>query len=370
MARTAFFSDERCYWHSADRYAFLAPVGGLVQPLSGPGLPEHPEGKRRLKNLLDVTGLINELDTLSGNPVTDEDLLRIHDASYIADFKRLSAAQGGELGQRTPFGPGGYEIAALSAGLVKDALFRVLDGESRNAYALSRPPGHHCLPASPMGFCLLANIAIAVEAAIAERRLSRVAIVDWDVHHGNGTETIFLDRADVLTISLHQENNYPPDSGNVSVRGIDAGEGHNINVPLPPGAGHDAYQYTFERIVEPALRHFRPDAILVACGYDASGVDPLSRMLATADTFSAMTERVLAIAEDLCDGRVVLAHEGGYSEVHVPFCGHAVIATLASSTIDAPDPLGPRLAYQQPSARLRQFHRELIDEIATQLNSP
>ncbi|MEZ5666547.1 MAG: class II histone deacetylase [Alphaproteobacteria bacterium] len=364
MARTAFFSDERCFWHSADRYAFLAPVGGLVQPLAGPGLPEHPEGKRRLKNLIEVTGLAAALDMRSAEPATDEDLLRVHDRDYIARFKALSDAQGGELGQRTPFGPGGFEIAALSAGLVKAALFDVLDGRVRNAYALSRPPGHHCLPATPMGFCLLANIAIAVEAARAAGKAERVAVVDWDVHHGNGTEAIFLERGDVLTVSLHQDNNYPPDSGGAEVRGSGAGAGCNINVPLPPGAGHDAYLHAFERIVEPALRRFRPDCVVVACGFDASGVDPLSRTLASAETFGAMTRRLLALCDEICDGRLAMAHEGGYAEVHVPFCGHAVIAAMAGSAIEAPDPLGPRLAYQQPRERVRQFHRQLIDEMA------
>lgn len=364
MPVTAFYSDERCFWHSGDQYAFLVPVGGFVQPLAGSGLPENPEGKRRLKNLLEVTGLARELDCRTAENATDEDLLRVHTADYVTAFKDLSAKGGGELGQRTPFGPGGFEIAALSAGLVKAALFGALKGEYRNAYALSRPPGHHCLPHYPMGFCLLANIAIAIEAAIAAKLATRVAVVDWDVHHGNGTEAVFIERPDVLTISLHQEYNYPLDSGDADVRGTGAGEGFNINIPLPPGAGHDAYLHAFERIVVPALRRFKPDVIMVASGFDASGVDPLSRTMAMAATFGAMTSRLMAVADDLCDGRIVMAHEGGYSEVHVPFCGHAVIATLAGSSIHAPDPLEPRIAGQQPTARVKAFQFELIDELA------
>jgi acetoin utilization deacetylase AcuC-like enzyme len=365
--RTGFFWDERCFWHSGGSYAFLAPVGGLVQPLAAGGLPESPETKRRLKNLLEVTGLIRDLAVSSAAPASDEELRRVHPEEYLREFKRLSDAGGGELGERTPFGRGGYELAALSAGLAVEGLRSVLSGKHGNAYALSRPPGHHCLPSKPIGFCLLANIAIAIEAAFAEKRAGRLAVVDWDVHHGNGTEAIFYERADVLTISLHQENNYPRDSGAADARGSGAGQGYNINVPLPPGAGHAIYIHAFERIVLPALSRFRPDAIVVACGYDASGVDPLSRMLATSETFAEMTRMIMSAADDLCGGRLLLVHEGGYSEAHVPFCGHAVIAELAGSSIAATDPFSPRLAYQQPNARLEKLQKKFVDEIADTL---
>ena len=362
--RTAFLFDERCFWHAAPGYAFMAPAGGLVEPIAGGGLPESPDSKRRLKNLLTVTGLLDELECASAAPATDEDLLRVHTRRYLEAFRELSAAGGGELGQRTPFGPGGFEIAALSAGLVREALARVLAGAARNAYALSRPPGHHCLPDYPMGFCLLANVAVAIEAAIAAKAVERVAVVDWDVHHGNGTEAIFLERGDVLTVSLHQENNYPPASGGAEVRGRGPGEGCNVNVPLPPGTGHDGYLYAFDRIVVPSLLRFRPEVIVVASGFDASGVDPLSRMLATPDTFRAMTARLVAVADEVCGGRIAMAHEGGYSELHVPFCGHAVIAELAGSEVEAPDPLASRLASQQPTERLQAFQRGWVDALA------
>ena len=243
----------------------------------------------------------------------------------------------------------------------------VLDGAQENAYALSRPPGHHCTRDTPMGFCLLANIAIAAEAALSAGKAERVAVVDWDVHHGNGTEAIFHDRPDVLTISVHQDNNYPPNSGAFADRGEGAGEGFNLNVPLAPGGGHDAYLHAFRRIVVPALRGYRPDLIIVACGFDSSGVDPLSRMMATVETFDAMTQMVMEAAAELCGGRLVLVHEGGYSELHVPFCGHAVLARMAGSDLEAPDPLGSRLASQQPDARVAAFHRGLIDEMAEAL---
>ncbi|QBY01178.1 class II histone deacetylase [Rhodophyticola sp. CCM32] len=366
---TGFFWDERCFWHSGGNYAFMSPVGGLVQPMATGGLPEDPETKRRLKNLLDVTGLLDTLHSQSAPAITEDDLLRVHPASYLENFRSTSTAGGGELGLRTPFGPDGYDIACLSAGLAKEALFATLTGRVDNAYALSRPPGHHCLPDFPNGFCLLANIAVAVEAALAARMVDRIAVLDWDVHHGNGTEAIFYDRDDVLTISIHQERNYPLDSGDFEDRGSGAGEGFNLNVPLPPGAGHAAYIEVMDRLVIPQVQGFQPDAIVVACGFDASGVDPLSRMLAGSDTFRQMTGMTREIADDLCDGRLTLVHEGGYSAAHVPFCGHAVLEALSDSPITAPDPLAPRIAGQQPGPRFQAYCTTLIAEMEAALTS-
>ncbi|MFK5998211.1 MAG: class II histone deacetylase [Rhodobacterales bacterium] len=361
---TGFFWDERCFWHSGGNYAATVPVGGNVQPMASGGLPEDPETKRRLKNLVDVTGLAKELTCASAPPASDTDLLRVHPNDYLDAFKEMSDNGGGELGLRAPFGAGSYEIAAQSAGLVKAALFSVLAGDLKNAYALSRPPGHHCMPDFPNGFCLLANIAIAIEAAFAHGLTNRVAVVDWDVHHGNGTEAIFYDRDDVLTISLHQENNYPLDSGSTSNRGTGAGAGYNMNIPLPPGAGHATYLEAMHRLVLPALDDFAPDVIVIACGYDAAAIDPLSRMMATAQTYQDMTGMVMGAADDLCDGRLVMAHEGGYSEVYVPFCGHAVLTQMSGSNIEAEDPFAETFEARQPNARMQAVYSGLIDEYA------
>ncbi len=360
---TAFFWDERCFWHHGGQYALTLPVGGLVQPLAG-GLAENPETKRRLLNLMQVTGLFQDLATSSAPAATQVDLARVHPAAFLARFKELSDAGGGELGLRTPFGRGGYEVAALSAGLAKAALFSVLEGRAQNAYALSRPPGHHCLPDFPNGFCLLANIAIAIKAALAQGLTQRVAVIDWDVHHGNGTEAIFYDRPEVLTISLHQERNYPLDTGDTKDRGTGAGVGANINIPLPPGTGHLSYIEVMERVVLPALHAFRPDAIVVACGYDAAALDPLSRTMATAETFRTLTSLAMEAAAELCGGRLTLVHEGGYSEVYVPFCGHAVLEQLSGSPHHAPDPLADTLAKRQPSPRFNAYVSTLIGEMA------
>jgi acetoin utilization deacetylase AcuC-like enzyme len=363
---TGFYWDERCFWHAGGNYALTLPLGGLVQPLAAGGLPESPETKRRLRNLMEVTGITQDLVMTSAPEATREDLLRVHPASYLDEFKAMSDAGGGELGLRTPFAQGGYEIAALSAGLAKAALGDVMAGRVQNAYALSRPPGHHCLPDWPNGFCLMANIAIAIEAAQAAGKLGRVAVVDWDVHHGNGTEHIYYDCDDVLTISLHQEKNYPLDTGDVADRGRGKGAGFNINIPLPPGVGHVGYLEAMERIVLPALHQFKPDVIIVACGFDAGIFDPIARMLCTAETFGAMTAQMMGAAQDLCDGRLVLVHEGGYSEAYVPFCGHRVLEVLSGSDKIAADPMADTVAARQPNARFDGFVSGLIGEMVAE----
>ena len=360
---TGFFWDETTFWHAGGNFAEILPVGGLVQPKVAGGLPETPESKRRFKNLIEVTGLAAELEMRSAAPATTTDLLGVHPHSYLDAFKTLSDAGGGELGYHTPFGPGGYEIAAQSTGLVVQALRSVLTGELQNAYALTRPPGHHALPDHPNGFCLFANIAIAIEAARAAGTAKRFAVIDWDVHHGNGTEAIFYDRDDVLTVSIHQDRNYPLDTGATEDRGEGPGAGFNLNVPLPPGSGHNTYLEAMERLALPAVRAFAPDVLIIACGFDAAAMDPLGRMMCHQATFQAMTAQVMELAAEVCDGRLVMAHEGGYSEVYVPFCGHTVVATMAASDIVAPDPFGQTWFRRQPNAEFDSFVSGQIDRM-------
>jgi acetoin utilization deacetylase AcuC-like enzyme len=363
--QTGFFHDEKCLWHStAGGFALFVPVGGWVQPTAGAGLAESPESKRRLVSLMQVSGLADKVDFRRAPMASEDDLRRIHPGDYLERFKALSDAGGGELGDYAPFGPGSYEIAKLSAGMALNAVDGVLAGRYRNAYALSRPPGHHCLADRPMGFCLLANIAITVEAARYKHGVKRIAVLDWDVHHGNGTQSIFYARDDVLTISLHQESCFPPGYSGTADRGVGKGEGFNINVPLLPGGGHDAYAYAMERIVTPAIDRFGPELIIVACGFDANGVDPLARMLLHSDSYRMLTQHALALADRHCGGRLALVHEGGYSEAAVPFCGHAVVETLARVNQGVDDPFLDLIKAMQPNVGFTAFQRGLIDEMA------
>lgn len=358
---TAFFTDERCFWHTTGESALILPVGGWIQPPAGAGHAESPETKRRLKNLVEVSGLARHLALSSAEPVTRADMERVHAPAYLDRFQAVSDTGGGMVGENAPFGRGSFEIAALSAGLVAAAVEAVWTGVHENAYALSRPPGHHCLPDRAMGFCLLANIPIALERLRDRHGALRAVVLDWDVHHGNGTEAVYRHRPDTLTISIHQEACYPPGTGQAQDRGTGAGLGANLNVPLLPGGGHQAYLDAMDLLVEPAIRAFRPDLIVVASGLDANGVDPLARMLAHAGTFRAMTARVKALAQDLCGGRLVLAHEGGYSEVQVPFCGLAILEELAGQRTGVEDPLEPLIEAQQPPADMVAFQRARLE---------
>jgi acetoin utilization deacetylase AcuC-like enzyme len=364
MADTAFLFDESCFWHVGQMHAGTFPVGGWVQPPSSGGLAESPDSKRRLKSLMDVSGLSARLDC-HGAPMADDiDLLRVHPRPYLDEFRRLSESGGGFVGDNASFGAGSYDYARRAVGLVIAAVDEVVGGKRRNAYALARPPGHHCGPSSPMGFCFFNNAAVAVESAIAKHRLGRIAVVDWDVHHGNGTETIFAERPDVLTISIHQERCFPPTGGGAEMRGKGAGEGYNLNIPLLPGGGHQAYVDAIERLVLPALYKYKPELIIVASGFDANGLDPLARMLLHSESFRWMMEQILLAANDLCQGRVVVEHEGGYSESYVPFCGHALIEALSGERTLVIDPVLDFIKLQQPNMTFVALQRRLIDEQA------
>jgi hypothetical protein len=209
MAKTHFYTDERTFWHCTGVQSLFMPIGGWVEPPAGVYGADTPASKRRLLNLVRASGLIEEMAVSSAAPAPREAMLAVHTPDYIETFRQVSDAGGGQVGSNAPFSVGAFEIAALSAGLALAAVAAVMDGQAPNAYALCRPAGHHCLPDQAMGFCLLANIPIAIEAMKVRHPHARVAVVDWDVHHGNGTQTIYYDRADVLTISLHQENCFP-----------------------------------------------------------------------------------------------------------------------------------------------------------------
>ncbi|WP_136162678.1 class II histone deacetylase [Sphingomonas flavalba] len=361
---TGFYTSERTFWHCVGMQALFLPIGGWVQPPSGVAGADTPDSKRRLLSLIQASGLIDQLKVGGPAPIGDADLLRVHTARYIEEFKAVSAAGGGDIGDFAPFSAGGFDIACLSAGLAVAAVDDVLSGRVDNAYALCRPAGHHCLADRSMGFCVLANIPIALEAARARHGALRAAVIDWDVHHGNGTQAIYYDRADTLTISLHQENCFPPGYSGADDRGSGAGKGCNLNIPLAAGGGDDAYRYALETLVVPAVEQFRPDLIVIASGLDAGAADPMARMLAHSETFRAMTEAVLSLAARLCGGRVAVVHEGGYSEALVPFLGLAIVEALSGCRTTVTDPTLPICIPQQPGPTASAFHRAVIDGIA------
>jgi acetoin utilization deacetylase AcuC-like enzyme len=332
---TGWVWDERYAWHDARGLMDSVGPEALFEP--EPSL-ESGNTKRRLRNIVDASGLLAELESIAARPAGDEVLERVHDRAYIERMRAASAADGGDAGHWTPFGRGTFDIAALAVGGCVAAVDAVLDGRVRNAYALVRPPGHHAGPEGGCGYCIFSNVALAALHLRHARGLARVAIVDWDVHHGNGTQATFWSDPSVLAISLHQEDLFPVGSGHVEDLGEGDGLGTTINVPLPAGAGRAAYLAAFDRVVRPALDRFAPDFVLVACGLDASMVDPLGRMNLSSECFALLTEHAMAAADALCGGRLVLCHEGGYSSGYVPYCGLAVVERLAGAATGVVDP--------------------------------
>ena len=325
---TGYVWHQKYGWHDTGLQHILGTDGRPQHPLLH---TEGPESKVRLASMVEASGLIDHLRRLPVEPATDEDVLRVHTPEHLSRLRVESLLpKGGDAGDGfSPFGHGALEIALLSAGGAKAILGAALDGSITNGYALIRPPGHHAVASSGMGFCMLSNIGIAIRWARQRHGLGRIAVVDWDVHHGNGTQDIFSADPETLTISLHQDNLYPFGSGTLEERGTGDGLGSVINVPLPSGSGNGAYLETLRQVVAPALRAFRPDIILVASGFDASFMDPLGRMMITTTGYRAMTAFMLELADEVCGGRLVMVHEGGYSPLYVPYCGLAVIETLA-----------------------------------------
>jgi acetoin utilization deacetylase AcuC-like enzyme len=253
-------------------------------------------------------------------------------------MKSLNDSITADAGISAPTGTGSFDIALLSTGGVIEALDHVIEGKLDNAYALVRPPGHHAMPNKAMGFCLFGNAAIAGKHALKNKDLNKIAFVDWDVHHGNGTQAAFYEDPRALTISIHQDRNFPTNSGLISENGEGKGSGFNINIPLPPGSGVGAYEAAFDRVVIPALKEYKPELIIVPSGFDGGAGDPIGRQMMTSKGFQSLTQKLKKLAEEVCEGKILMTHEGGYSAATVPFFAHAVIETLAGEDLGIKDP--------------------------------
>lgn len=333
---TAFIWDESYFWHNAGVGALFEPAGGYIQEY---GSVESPESKRRVKNLLERSGLMRQLVQIKPLPATDEQLQYFHTKRHIENVKQLSQTAGGDCGDSAMVGRGSYEIAKLSAGGAIEAVKTVAESDTINtAYALTRPPGHHAEADQGMGFCIFNNIVIAARYAQKELGIKKILVLDWDAHHGNGTEDAFYEDDDVFFISLHQDGLEPIGRGNVEDIGKGKGKGFTINIPLHAGSGDVVYKYAFEQIVIPAAEKFKPELILVSAGQDGSIFDPLARMMLSVEGYRYMAKAVKELGDKYAKGRVVCLHEGGYCPVYVPFCTHAIVEELCGITTDAGDP--------------------------------
>lgn len=361
MSRTAFVTDELCFWHDPGNYALMLKPGGFIEPYNRH--IENPDPKRRMLNLVQVSGLRGALLDVPGRDATVEELRLLHTAEHLAHVQTIAKAGGGETGTGAPISGNGWDTARRSAGCAIAAVEAVMDGRAKRAYALTRPPGHHAEPDKSMGFCVFANAALAAEWAIRHHGLKRVAIVDWDVHYGNGTYQCFVDRPDVLSISIHQQAGYLFVSGEADEIGEGAGRGYSLNIPLPPGCGDGAYREAFDRIVLPALEAYRPELVIVPCGYDAGRFDPLGRMLLDDVSFRWMTRAIIDVAERHAQGRLLFTHEGGYCPVSVPFFGLAVMEELAGQGTEVVSPFTAQHA-KVPGNALADHQKAVVAQLA------
>ena len=330
--KTGWITSELYYWHDTQNWSGFLEPSTTVQP----GLHfENAETKRRMQNLVNAVGLEHHLVRLRPEMVSDDIIHLVHPQNQIDKIKKICDSGGGDAGSMTPIGPASLDIANLSVGGIIKALDELYEGNIDNAYVLCRPPGHHALPDLAMGFCIFANAAIGIRHAQKQYDVEKVVCIDWDVHHGNGTETIFIDDPNVLTISLHQNNLFPPDSGCTKTT---THQKSNLNIPLPPGSGSGAYRTAFERIVLPAVDEFEPHLIVIASGFDSCALDPLGMQMLSSEDYRWMTRQLLKSADKHCEGRVVATHEGGYSATYVPYCGLAVLEELSGASESFEDP--------------------------------
>ncbi len=306
-------------------------------------MPGHVENNRRTAEtmaLLEKRGLLDAMHPLTVDPIDLPALHRVHTPDYVQRVQRLAAAGGGMLDFETYVAPASYDAALMAAGAAIAVTRAVVGGQARNGLSIMRPPGHHALPDQAMGFCIFANAALAAKAAQAEMGLERVLILDWDVHHGNGTEAIFYDDPTVAFISLHQSPLWPG-TGAAGDIGAGPGEGFTMNIPMPPGAGDVAYLRAFDELIAPFARRFQPQLLMVSSGYDVHWRDPLSQMALTLDGYAQLARRARLLAEELCQGRLVILLEGGYDLDAVSYGVMDTALALMGREDEAEDPFGP-----------------------------
>ena len=301
--------------------------------------PERPERLAHLRGRLSSTPLASEGLRLPTRAATLDELARAHEGLYLESLERTVPGRSGWLDADTYFSEATWEAALAAAGGAADLAAALLDGRADRGVALIRPPGHHATADQAMGFCLLNNVAVAAAAARAAGA-ARVAIVDFDVHHGNGTEAIFYDDPSVLFLSVHQYPFYPGTGAPGDV-GEGAGVGATINVGLPAGCGDGEYLAVFDRVFAPALARFAPDLILVSAGYDAAAADPLAAMQVTADGYRRLAARLIEIARAHAGGRIGAVLEGGYDLEGLADGVVALIEVMMGRALEAgPDPVG------------------------------
>jgi acetoin utilization deacetylase AcuC-like enzyme len=275
----------------------------------------HPESANRLNAIIkkiNIEEFKSDLENVNARPATTEELTLCHTPDYVEEVKSFTEQGGGYLDQDTYTNEFTYNAASMAAGAIIDLSTLVINGELKNGFALVRPPGHHALSNRAMGFCIFGNIAIAAKSALNNKGIKKVAIVDFDVHHGNGTQALVEKAPNILFISTHQYPFYPG-SGNVNEIGTGEAEGTLLNIPLEAGVGDSGFLEIYNEIIIPKLINYKPDIILVSAGYDAHWNDPLANMGLSLSGYTRISEKLVKAAEQMCDSKIVFTLEGGYN---------------------------------------------------------
>ncbi|NDJ86652.1 MAG: histone deacetylase [Chloroflexi bacterium] len=303
------------------------------------GHPEHAGRLTAVHRQLEADNLLTQLVTVGRREATIDDLKTVHSTAHLDLLARTETlTTPAMLGPDTYVLPTSYAVARQTIGGLFNIIDHVSDGKASNGLAALRPPGHHATPSHAMGFCLVNNIAIGARYAQRHHQIARVAIVDFDVHHGNGTQDAFYDDSSVLFISSHQSPLYPG-TGHLNEIGQGAGEGYTINIPVPPRTGDTALTTFYDEIVVPALERFAPDLILVSAGFDAHWRDPLANLEVSLTAFGLVTEKLIHAAAALCGGRIIFMTEGGY-DLEVMGYGGANLARSLLGVGEVQDPIG------------------------------
>jgi acetoin utilization deacetylase AcuC-like enzyme len=334
------------------------------------GPEPHPSSTfitQRIQQFLYGSGLTTLMQPVSARAATEDELAVYHTREFVSGVREHvdggpMKGDWGEIESDTPLSQGSFEAAIFAAGGAMNAVQAVMNSDVHNAYALLRPPGHHALSNRAMGFCIFNNAVIAAHYARNVYGLERIMIVDWDVHHGNGTQDAFYNDPDVLFVSLHQQNLYPKLSGEIEQIGTGAGAGFTVNIPLPPGTGDRGYRAAFEQLIVPIGLLYRPRLVIISAGQDASWLDPLAQMMVTQAGFRKMSELMLGLAEEVCEGRIVMLQEGGYSAAYVPYCTAAAIEPLLGVDLGIVDPnAGTAEVDRSQTVFMRETQDALID---------
>jgi acetoin utilization deacetylase AcuC-like enzyme len=284
---------------------------GCLGHSNGPGHPERPERIAAIRDHLKERGLLDRLLVVRPEPCPIDRIARVHTAEYIESVRRACERAPVTLDPDTAVSPGSWEAALLSAGGALAACDAVVSGKAGAAFVCTRPPGHHAEADRAMGFCLFNNVAVAARHLQERHRLGRVLIVDWDVHHGNGTQHMFEDDDTVFYFSVHQYPFYPG-TGSARETGTGRGAGHTLNYPMLAGSGDEEYIQVFREVLRPEIDRVRPEAILISAGFDAHRADPLAGMSLSENGYAALTTIVKQAADRHCGGRIISLLEGGY----------------------------------------------------------